>query len=129
MIINIRASSLDGYGDCSRRVAASLFRDTIEGAGYKLRRLTPGVGAAIGTSVHKAAAHMLTEKMETGGEPDREDATEVAVETFMGEIEYGVMWDDCVASEATTRTIKSDPSPAKSRALLCQRSSRWRSRN
>ena len=92
-IINIRASSLDGYGDCSRRVAASLFRDAIEDAGYKLRRLTPGVGAAIGTSVHKAAAHMLTEKMETGGEPNRDDATEVAVETFKGEIEHGVMWD------------------------------------
>ena len=94
MIINIRASSLDGYADCSRRAAASLFRDAIEDAGYKLRRLTPGVGAAIGTSVHKAAAHMLTGKMETGGEPDREDATEVAVETFKGEIEHGVMWDD-----------------------------------
>ena len=93
-IINIRASSLDGYPDCSRRVASNIFRKEIEGAGYKLRRLTRGVGAAIGTSVHKAAAHMLIGKMETGGEPDREDATEVAVETFKGEIEYGVMWDD-----------------------------------
>ena len=37
---------------------------------------------------------MLTGKMKTGGEPNREDATEVAVETFKGEIEYGVMWDD-----------------------------------
>jgi hypothetical protein len=65
----IRASALSGYPDCPRRGAARLFRRQIEAAGYRLGRIGRGIGAAIGTAVHKGAEVALAEKAKTGSLP------------------------------------------------------------
>ena len=62
----VRASSLGGYQDCPRRSASRMFRKEIVAAGYELRETTNGIGAAVGTSVHKGGKVMLDEKAKTG---------------------------------------------------------------
>lgn len=62
----IRVSMLPMYADCSRRGAARAFRALVADAGFKLRGTCNGIGAAIGTATHAAAAYMLTEKMKSG---------------------------------------------------------------
>jgi len=93
-ITTIRASMLPAYPDCPRRSAAKQWHREVEAAGYELRDTLPSVGAAVGTAVHAAAAHVLREKMETGVAAHADDGIEVAVESFRAEVEPGAEWDD-----------------------------------
>lgn len=89
----IRVSSLTTYPECSRRSAAQMFRREIVAAGYKLRTLPRGIGAAAGTSVHKAAEVTLAEKAKGGSLPPLSVATDCAVETLKEEIKEGLEFD------------------------------------
>lgn len=98
-ITTIRASSLSGYADCPRRSAARIFADDVRAAGYDIRILNAGIGAAVGTAVHAAAAEVLRHKLETGGDlPSVSDTEEVAVEALRAEIDGagGVEYDQRV---------------------------------
>lgn len=92
MTLRIRASSLAEYQDCPRRWAAkSLWRE-IEAAGFTLRWLPLGIGAAVGTGVHAGAAYLLNELRVTGeiGDGRRvKDGQECAVVEFRGSIRDG----------------------------------------
>jgi hypothetical protein len=98
-MIVIRCSSLSLYCDCPRRTAARLFRAEIEDAGFKLRRPPRGIGALIGTAVHKAAAEMLKEKAVTGILPSANVATDVARDSLVAELADGE-----IAYDTTTPT-------------------------
>lgn len=89
----IRTSSLPGYPDCNRRGAARLFRKEIEAAGHKLRETPRGIGASIGTSVHKSASVILVEKARTGLLPPRSVAEDCAADELKEQIRDGVMYD------------------------------------
>jgi hypothetical protein len=73
-VITIRVSSLAGYHDCARRTAAQIFWHEVVDAGFRLRYLPRGIGAIVGTVVHRAAADMLGRKARTGTLPGRVDA-------------------------------------------------------
>ena len=62
----IHCSALTMWPDCSRRQAANMFPDEIAEAGYRLREVTPNIGACTGTATHVGAAFSLTAKMENG---------------------------------------------------------------
>jgi hypothetical protein len=51
----IRCSALTAYPDCNRRGAARLFWREISSMGFRLRSTPRGIGAAIGSAVHRAA--------------------------------------------------------------------------
>lgn len=89
----IRCSALSGWPDCPRRGAARLFRREIEAAGYKLRHTMRGIGAAIGTAVHRGAEVALTEKAASGRLPPESVATDAATETIHEQIREGVTYD------------------------------------
>ncbi len=89
----IRASALAGYADCSRRGAAQIFRDEIKAAGFSLRELPNSVAAAIGTSVHLAAAVVFEERARTGGFPPVSMATDCAVQEVGESMKRGVEFD------------------------------------
>lgn len=89
----IRVSSLPMYADCPRRAAARMFRKEIEAAGFALRDEMRGIGAAVGTAVHKAAAVTLDEKARSGSLPPVDVATDAAAETIREEIANGVQFD------------------------------------
>jgi hypothetical protein len=74
----IRCSALSGYPDCNRRGAARLFWHEIVAAGFRLRSTPRGVGAAVGTAVHRAAEYSLNEKAHTGELPPASAATDAA---------------------------------------------------
>lgn len=107
----IRVSSLAGYPDCGRRSAARMFRREITAAGFRLRYLTRGIGAAIGTAVHKSAAVSLDEKARSGRLPPASVATDAAAETLKDQIGTGEVTFDGPqgvthnAREATAQTI------------------------
>jgi hypothetical protein len=88
----IRASALSGYADCPRRSAARMFRQEIEAAGFQLGRTIRGIGAAIGTAVHRGAEIALAEKAHSGRLPPIGVTEDAAIETLRdqiaGEIEY-----------------------------------------
>src|SRR3990167_1255568 len=52
MLPVIRPSSLSSFMDCGRRAATKLFWREIHGAGFTLRSLPAGIGAATGTATH-----------------------------------------------------------------------------
>jgi len=104
MTTKIRASMLPGYADCARRAAAKQWRREIESAGYELRDLLPSVGAAVGTAVHAAAAHMLQAKIDTGDLGDERDSIEIGVESFRAETDPGVEWDDTTPNATVAAT-------------------------
>jgi hypothetical protein len=89
----VRASSLSGWPDCERRGAARLIPDEIKAAGYDLRELPYGIGATIGTSIHKAAALVLKEKVETGNLPPIDVATDCAADELRESVKTGLIWD------------------------------------
>jgi hypothetical protein len=72
----IRVSSLAGYPDCPRRGAARLFWREITDAGFTLRYLPRGIGALIGTAVHRGVSVVLGTKASTGTLPLRTVAIE-----------------------------------------------------
>jgi hypothetical protein len=89
----LRCSSLSSYADCNRRGAARMFRREIEAAGFKLRQTPYGIGAAAGSSVHKAAEVTLAEKAHAGELPPLSVATDCAVETLRESVRQGVIFD------------------------------------
>jgi hypothetical protein len=89
-----RPSSLPTWSDCSRRTAAKLWPDLIEGAGYSLRRLAPSVGAPIGSGVHAGASVTLKAKLETGDIGPDDVAEQAALEEFDARAQAdGVLYD------------------------------------
>lgn len=96
----IRASMLPSYPDCPRRAAAGQYRREIAAAGFTLRALEPTVGAAIGTAVHAATAHLLRRKRD--GQPlILGEAWEQAIAGFREEIAGGAIWDDTTPDART----------------------------
>lgn len=92
--LRIRASSADQWPDCARREAARGFAPLIaDVTGYALRQTTPGVAAAIGSAVHRAAEYTLSYKLEYGSIGSDRDAEELTVGTLHKELENGVAWD------------------------------------
>lgn len=89
----VRASSLPAYPDCSRRSAGKLIPDEIKAAGYEIRNLRQGVGAAIGTAVHAAAKLTLDEKTKSGNLPPSDVATDIAVSYVNEALQAGVLYD------------------------------------
>lgn len=99
----IRASSLTGYSDCARRSAARIFRREVEAAGFQLRELPSGIGAAVGTAVHKGASAMLAQKVENGELPPADVVTDCALEVLREQIAPGVMYDRETPEVGTAR--------------------------
>ena len=89
----IRVSALATYPDCNRRGATRLFWREITAAGFRLRRLSNGIGAAIGTSVHRAAKVILDEKAATGKLPPPDVATDAATQELRELLRNGVEFD------------------------------------
>ena len=91
----IRASSLPNYPDCPLRWATNVLPQEIEDMGYKLRSIPRGIGATNGSSVHAAAAHLLTTKMETGYIGSESDAVEVGIARLDEQLDTGeeIQWD------------------------------------
>jgi PD-(D/E)XK nuclease superfamily len=78
----IRVSSLANYPDCPRRGAARLFRCEVTQAGFSLRYLPRGIGALIGTAVHRGVSVVLGHKASTGTLPLRTVAIESSREAL-----------------------------------------------
>jgi len=93
----IRCSALTTYPDCNRRGAARLFWREIVAAGFRLRPTPRGIGAAVGSAVHKAAEYALNEKAHSGELPPASAATDAARDTLTEELGGGE-----VAFDATT---------------------------
>lgn len=89
----VRASSLPGYQDCPRRTAARVFRREVEAAGYALGDTPLGIGAVIGTSVHRGASLSLEWKARTGNLPATSASTDAAIETLREQLQRGVTFD------------------------------------
>ena len=83
----IRCSLLAGYTDCPRRAAARLFRREIKAAGFVLRYLPRGIGALVGSAVHRGVAHVLGAKAQTGTLPLRTVAIENSREALAEGVE------------------------------------------
>jgi hypothetical protein len=77
--IVIRCSALSNYSDCPRRGAARLFRNIIADAGYRLRETRRGIGAAVGTAIHKGAALCFEHKARHGDLPTAERAIDASI--------------------------------------------------
>jgi hypothetical protein len=103
----VRASSLSSWADCNRRGAARLFHKEIEAAGFKLRSPARGVGAAIGTAVHRAAEISLGEKAKTGELPPASVATDCASQTLTEQLAEGVAFDNTTQNrtDASRQTV------------------------
>jgi hypothetical protein len=89
----IRASSLPMYPDCPRRWAARTFKRDIEAAGFELRELPEGIGAATGTATHAGVAYVNTAHMEAddfGNETERDQRALAALDEVTAD---GVLWD------------------------------------
>src|SRR5262245_51301990 len=89
----IRVSSLATYPDCNRRAATRLFRDDIISAGFRLRDLGHGIGAAIGNAVHWGARQMMLEKATSGSLPPATVATDAARDLLREQLRDGVEFD------------------------------------
>jgi hypothetical protein len=70
-----------------------MFRREIVAAGFDLRETPPGIGAAIGTAVHKAAAVMLAEKADSGTLPPSDVTDDAAIETLREQTAPGILFD------------------------------------
>jgi hypothetical protein len=70
-----------------------MYRSLIADAGFILRENARHIGAAVGTSVHSAATHVLTEKMDGAPEPSMSDVEEVAIVSLRQEVAEGVTYD------------------------------------
>jgi hypothetical protein len=89
----VRASSLTNYPDCPRRAATRMIGQEIKAAGYDLRGLPNGIGAAVGTSVHRAASLILDEKAKSGSVPPLDVSADAAIETLRNETAPGISMD------------------------------------
>jgi hypothetical protein len=91
--IVIRCSTLSRYSDCPRRTIASTNRAVIEAAGFKLRRLGRGIGAAIGTAQAATWKFCLAEKAATGLLPPLSVATDHTTQSLADELAGEVEFD------------------------------------
>jgi|SRR6185312_2690933 len=91
-----RCSGLSGFPDCGRRWAANTLWREIATAGYVLRESSRGIGAAVGTSVHKSAQADLEAKAKTGALPPLDLVTDCAVEQLREEVRLGIDYDQRV---------------------------------
>jgi len=94
MNIVIRASYLSQYPDCPRRTAARIFRSEIEAAGFRLREVIRGVGAAIGSAVHTGAATILKEKARIGRMPSSDLGLDAARDQLRSMSHEGIVYDE-----------------------------------
>jgi PD-(D/E)XK nuclease superfamily len=97
----VRASSLSGWPDCPRRGAARMFRREIEAAGFTLRHLPNGIGAAVGSAVHAAGKFSLDERLEKGTLPPVSAVMDCAVESVKEIIAEGITYDARVTLNAS----------------------------
>jgi hypothetical protein len=88
-MITIRVSTLPGYPDCPRRGATRLFRQEIVQAGFRLRYLRRGIGAVIGTAVHRGVSVALAEKAKTGLLPPSNVTTDAGRDALQHQVEDG----------------------------------------
>jgi hypothetical protein len=95
----IRCSALTAYPDCNRRGAARLFWREISSMGFRLRSTPRGIGAAIGSAVHRAAEVILREKAESGTLPPSTVAADCAAETLLEGLREGVEFDRVTANQ------------------------------
>lgn len=98
LVTIIRCSALTAYPDCNRRGAARLFWREISSMGFRLRSPPRGIGAAIGSAVHRAAEVILKEKAETGSLPPSTVAADCAAETLAESVREGVDFDRTTAN-------------------------------
>lgn len=89
----IRASSLNESPDCGRRGAAKSFRREIEAAGFELRTLPHGIGAEVGSGLHKGAATILTQKAIDGALPPVDFVNDILVEYLRDKAKDGMAYD------------------------------------
>ena len=99
LVTVIRCSALTGYPDCNRRGAARLFWREIAAMGFRLRTTPRGIGAAIGSAVHRAAEVILREKAESGSLPPLTVAADCAAETLLESLRQGVAYDQTTANQ------------------------------
>jgi hypothetical protein len=99
--IRARASSLPAWNDCARRGAARAWPSVMKRVGFTLRELPPGIGASVGSSVHKAAEYTLTRKMADGELGSDAEAIDAAMATFEERLKDGVMWDATTPAKNT----------------------------
>lgn len=102
----IRCSSLTWWPDCPRRSAARLFWREIAAAGFKLRSTPRGIGAAIGTAVHRAAEVILREKATAGRLPPSTVAADCAAETLDETLADGEVTFDRVTANRTEGEVQ-----------------------
>jgi hypothetical protein len=95
----IRCSALTWWPDCPRRGAARLFWREIIAAGFRLNLTPRGIGAAVGTAVHRAAEYTLAEKAHSGALPPASAATDAARDTLQEQLGRGE-----IDFDATTAT-------------------------
>lgn len=62
-LIDIRCSSLSGYGDCSLRAAVGMFWSDFKALGYNPRRLKMSAGAGVGNGTHGGIAYAMKQKL------------------------------------------------------------------
>lgn len=91
--MNIRASMLPGYSDCTRRAAAKQFKRKFQKLGYEFRELPPSVGSSVGTAVHASTA-ALNLALWRGETPNVSQAVEMAMVGLTEELSTGCIWDD-----------------------------------
>lgn len=91
--LTVRASYLSGWPDCPRRSAARMFWPIVRDMGFKLRRLSSSVGAAVGQGVHAAARTMLDQKARTGVLSSVAESNDVAIQVLREKIREGVIYD------------------------------------
>ena len=97
--IQIHASTLPSYSDCPRRAAAKSFGRLVMDAGFEFQKSPAGIGAAIGTAVHKAADHILQQKIKTDTLGNIREAVEIGIDRFKKEISDGVVWDSTTENQ------------------------------
>ena len=109
MTVIIRASSLPGYGDCSRRWAANHLREELEAAGYMLKGKPPGsIGGKVGTATHTGAAHTMLEVLESGALSNKVEAEQAALDELKEQMQDAVLYDEATknANEAQRQVVR-----------------------
>lgn len=91
--VTIRCSALPMYPDCPRRSVASIMRRDLESLGYEFRERAPLISGCIGTGLHGAQKHALTEKA-AAREPAVAQSIEAAMAAFVEDVADGAEYDE-----------------------------------
>lgn len=89
----IRCSMLPAWDDCARRTGGRQFAALLEKRGHRMRDLLPSVGSAIGTAVHRGAAHLLIARVASAQEPSEHECMEAAEASLVDALKPGAVWD------------------------------------